>query len=521
MRLSTSSKYWPALLAGGLALGALALLWRVRDTPLAWGVFIRFDALSAFFMVALFGGSALALAARPNTFSPNWIRPAAAACVSMLAYSTTLTLAIACAYLALALLTLDWPALVLPAEDRQPSSARRVMQAVRRMIPAGPNLLAAACLLVGCGALALHGAARYDDRTAGAALDSFAFWFVLLAAGIPLLPVSKAENQASIQPIWCTVLGARFFQFAWLYPLARLYSLGPWNSGWSFAALLLGGALALWCACSALVQPHGVARNARIQSIYLALALAGLGLSNSAGMAAACYGILAYLVLCIGHGNLRSEIRDTQPDQAIPNSQFAILLPWSLSSALPLTAPFVAAWMVIGASVAGGVALLAGIAWLVALLHGLAVALWNNAVPASERRPLRVAGVVSIALGVGAPPIARLLILPVVAQLQGGLTPFGDLNIWPWVGVAASDSNHTQVTTLPSIAIALLMLVLAALVYVVARLLDLRRAEPPIEQPEMVPPVSTLLGYLRDEVPWLGGLLGANPGSQRQPGDGE
>ena len=45
MRLLTASaKHWPALLVSGLALGALALLWRVRDTPLALGAFARFDA---------------------------------------------------------------------------------------------------------------------------------------------------------------------------------------------------------------------------------------------------------------------------------------------------------------------------------------------------------------------------------------------------------------------------------------------------------------------------------------------
>ena len=536
MRLSIPpAKHWPALLAGGLALGALALLWRVRDTPLALGAFVRFDALSAFFLLALFGGSALELAARPTRFSPRWLRPATAAGALALAYSTTLTLAIACAYLALALLTLDWQALALPAADRQATPATRVMRALRRAVPVAPSLLSAGCLLLGCGALALRGAARYDDRTAGAALDSFAFWFVLLAAVIPLIPLSRAENQESSITNQL-VLGARFFHFAWLYPLARLYSLGPWNSGWSFATLLLGGALALWCAGEALVRPDVIVRNAKIQSIYLALALAGLGLSNSAGLAAACYGVLAYLVLYVGQGDwgagssrdeeLSYRASITPPGAAlVPHPASPNLLPWLLSSALPLTAPFVAAWMLIGASVAGGVALLAGVAWLVALLHGLTVALWNDATPAPARRPLRVAGAVSVVLGVGAPPIVRLLILPVVALLQGGLTPFGDLNIWPWVGVAASDSNHTQVATLPSIAIALLMLVLTALVYVVARLREIRRAEQPGEQPGEQPaaavPASTLLSYLRDEVPWLGGLLGANPRSQRHPGDGE
>jgi hypothetical protein len=557
------TKIWPALPAGGLALGALALLWRVRDTPLTLGVFARFDALSAFFLFALFGGITLALAARPTSLSPRWLRPMAAAGALALAYTTTLMLLIACAYLLLALLTFDWPTLAPPEQDRPTSPVRRAIRVLRRAVLAAPSLLASSCLLLGYAALALRGAARYDDRTAGAALDSFAFWFVLLAASIACAPLFQAttdhhpptetrgqetrdrrpetgdprqetrdrrtnrsrhsslvtRHSSPVTPSPRHPITLNLFRFAWIYPLARLYSLGPWNSGWSFATLLLGGALALWCACSALVQPDIVARNARMQSIYLALALASLGLSNSAGIAAACYGVLAYLVLVVGHRDWRLET-----SAAEPNSQFSILLPWLLSSAVPLTAPFVAAWMLIGASVAGGVALLAGLAWLVALLHGLTVALWNSGNGAElARRPLLVAGTASLVLGVGAPPIARLLILPVVTQLQGGLTPFGDLNIWPWVGVAASDSAHTQVTTLPSIAIALLMLVLTALVFVVARLREIGRteAEQPAEQPAAEVPASTLLRYLRAEVPWLGGLLGTNPRSQRQPGDGE
>src|SRR3954452_24400313 len=114
MRLLTLSKYWPALLTGGLALGALALLWRVGDVPLALSAFARLDALSAFFLFALFGGSTLALAARPNSFSPHWLRLVAALGALALAFSATPALVIACAYLALALLTLDWQALMRP-----------------------------------------------------------------------------------------------------------------------------------------------------------------------------------------------------------------------------------------------------------------------------------------------------------------------------------------------------------------------------------------------------------------------
>ena len=517
MRLSTAlAKHWPALLAGGLAISSLALLWRVRDTPLGLGTFARFDALSAFFLFALFGGITLALAARPARFSMRWLRPVAVAGALVLAFSTTLTLAIGGAYFALALLTFDWLAWATAEEGPPATLVERAVRVLRRAVLAAPTLLAASSLLLGCGALALRGAARYDDRAAGAALDSFAFWFVLLAASIvcaPLLRTTNDERRTTNNEIG-------LLRFAWLYPLARLYSLGPWNSGWSFATLLLGGALALWCACSALIRPDASTRNHRTQSSYLALALSGLGLSNSAGVAAACYAVLAYLVLWVGHSEWGTE-DPAHPPSAIPHPPSPIPPTWLLSSALPLTAPFVAVWMLIGASVAGGVALLAGVAWLAALIHGLAVALWDGTEPAQARRPLLVAGALSLALGAGAPPIARLLILPVVAQLQGGLTPFGDVNIWPWVGVAASDSAHTQVATLPSVAIALLMLVLTALVYVVVRLRELRRADQPAEPPEATAVASPLLSYLRDEVPWLGGLLGANSRSQRQPGDSE
>lgn len=523
------AKHWPALLSAVLALGALALLWRVRETPLALGWSIRIDALSAFFLLALLGGGALALAAQPARCSAGWPRSLLAASGLALAFGTTLTPAVACAYLLLALLSLDWQSSRAQPERIGAARFGRIVQALRRSALAAPGLLAAACLLIGYGALASRGATRYDQRTAGLALDSFAFWFVLLAALIPILPLSSAESLAprtENRPVVrsrLSALDSRLFDFAWLYPLARLYSLGPWNAGWSFATLLLGGGVALWCACSALAHPQPAARNARVQSISLALALSGLGLSTSAGLAGACFGILAYLVITIGYRDWGLEIGAYLPgDQtSIPHPPSPISLAWLLSSALPLTAPFVAAWMLIGAGVAGGVALLAGMAWLVALLQGLVLALWGDAAPVQARRQLLAAGAASLLLGIGAPLIVRTLIQPVVGQLQGGLTPFGDVNIWPWVGLATSDSAHTQVTTLPSIAIALLMLVLSALVYVVARLRQLRRAEGQGAAPDELGAPATRLSSLRDEVPWLGGLLGPDPRSQRQPGDGE
>jgi len=498
---------WRLICAAGAALGSVAVLWRVRDTPLEFGAYGRVDAVSAVFAVITLIGLALALAlAQPQ---PPFLRRAVgASALLLLIYSTTLTPAIACGYVLFALIA-HTPA--QPAAPRLPSFSRAALLAASRHVVAGaPWPLAAVCLLLGYGALAFHGALFYTDPGAGAALDSFVFWFVLLATMIPIIPF-----QAHDIPPTPNALKTQALTIAWCYPLVRLYSLGPWNLGWSFATLLLAGALAGWCAVSALTEPDRQVRATRLIGSYLGMALAGIGLGTSAGIAAACFCLLATLVLATSVFGDISEQHANFSDQSPSRS----LIAWLLAGVFPFTAPFVASWMLIGASVAAGVPLLAGGAWLVVLLNGLTVTLWGTPKPIQPRIALALAAL-SVGLGVGAPLIARVLIQPVVAQLQGGLTPYGDIAIWPWVGLATNDAAHIQVTTLPSIAIALLMLVLAALVYVVVRLRDTYAGVLPAPPGDHEVPLpseprlrDTLLRNLRDEVPWLGLLLG----SQAQP----
>ncbi|HEX9373120.1 MAG TPA: hypothetical protein VF897_19060 [Roseiflexaceae bacterium] len=554
-RLST---YWPGILAIGAAIGALALLWRVRDLPLELSTIWRVDGLSAFFIFATLAGVALALAGQPIRMSrPGW-RCATAILTLVLAFATSLTLAIAIGFLLVALLTLaPWPGAARTSRSRLGA----IGALLGRALLAAPGPLAAGCLLVGYGALALRGAPRYDDRTAGAAMDSFVFWFVLLAAVVaasPLLALATDDGrrttddltleQASgpvsgrvdatmslCHPVAPSPHLMDLLRIAWLYPVARLYSLGPWNSGWSFAALLLGGGAACWCAISALVTPEERRRSGRIVGGYLALALAALGLGTSSGLAAACYGVLAYPILVIGtqvqQGDKETRRQGDNGPASLPASRSPHLpispSVWLLSSAFPFTAPFVAAWMLTGAGVAGGVPLLSGAAWLIAALHGLALALWGAQAPTNTRR-LIVAASASVLLGVGAPLVVRGLIAPAVDQLQGGLTPYGDVNVWPWVGLATSDAAHTQVTTLPSIAVALLMVVLCALVYTAARLCALRRADPPAAAEDESARaaghpagVGATLRALRAEVSWLGALLGPDREREGRPSDGE
>lgn len=511
---------WPPIVSAGATLAALALLWRVRDAPLELGAVGRIDALGAFFALVSLGALTLNLAL--GGARPARARLTALATVALLlAYSTTVTLAIAGCYALVALLG-------LLAGGRMPRYPRpaRLADRLRRWATHTPGALAALCLLIGYGALALHGAARYTDRTAGAALDSFAFWFVLLAAALPLWNLgfvtwgrATAPSEPPSPKPQARAASYGLLQIAWLYPLARLYSLGPWNGGWSLATALLGGAAAGWCAVSALAQREPGARRGRVAASYFGLALAGIGLGSSAGLAAACYAIFASLLVAatIDPAQDQETTRpgDNPPAPALRDSRAA---GWLLSGALPFTTPFVAAWMLVGAGVAGGVGLLSGVAWLVALLGGLTTALSSEPDAGDTRRARLSLGALSLALGIGAPLVVRELIQPVAAQLQGGLTPYGELNIWPWVGLASADAAHTQVTTLPSIAIALLMLVLFALVYVATRLREHYGAPPAAPANESAAPeASALLDGLRDDVPWLGALLGrARPGEERR-----
>ncbi|MFN8501572.1 hypothetical protein [Kouleothrix sp.] len=238
-------------------------------------------------------------------------------------------------------------------------------------------------------------------------------------------------------------------------------------------------------------------------SALAAGALAGLGLGTNAGAAAACYAALCYLLLVAGLAP-PAWLGRAAP---LAPTELGTWLPWLFSSAFPFAAPFAAAWMLIGASMAGGAALLAGALWLAALLGGLVGALWGPPADAAGlHRPVALA---SALVGIGAPLVLRGPIEPVVAQLQGGLSLYGDVNVWPWVGLAAADAAHVPVATWPSIALALLMLVLCALVYTCARLGTSTPAVPSAPVAEAAPAGSgAALRTLRDDVPWLALVLG-------------
>ncbi|MGQ9547599.1 MAG: hypothetical protein ACUVSY_00650 [Roseiflexus sp.] len=453
-------------------LGALALLWVVRREPLTLPPLAYFDALGAFFALATWSGALLWLLLRkPSPTRRFWLT----ALLLTVAFLTSLTPLVIAAYALVGLLT------ALPS--------RRTV--VTRRAVAYP-LLAVAALAVGYGTLAMRGGLRYDTPLTGAALDSFVFWFVLLAAMLQVLPFDPLPTDTGDAREQLL----RLFAFAWLYPLTRLYTLSPWNEGWSFATLIVGGGTLLWLSSGALTGDTRRIRFERNQRRLLAMALTGIGLSSGAGLAAGCYAVLVYLLLTIVNDDTLTPLAHSSlPAPGILPSAPA----WLISGAIPLTAPFIATWMLVGAGAAGGVTVLAAIAWFTALIGALPVVIDP---PSVASRRLWIGGGISLALGVASPLVVRLLIQPIIEQLQGGLSVYGDVNVWTWMGLAMVNSARTGITALPTIGVAGLMLVLSALVYLLGRLLRTTLPATPVSADS--PSYDDVVRYLRRAVPWLG-----------------
>lgn len=304
---------------------------------------------------------------------------------------------------------------------------------------------------VGLTLIALRaGSWRYPSPDAGMGLHSLAFALVLFSAlggvGVWALPLIRRGAAGLATPL--PILGC-------LYALFRLFSLGPWNLGWMLAALLLGVAAAIWAARRALLAPNDARRWAGVY--LLALPICGAGMSSGAGVALGGLSLLALVPLRLSLG---------ASDPRRP------WLAWLVSGAMPLTAPFVAAWAGVAGAIAAGQTLLAGLLWAAALLVAIAILQAPGDGEQNGAQRLMAAAGLSLAIGVGAPGLVALLIEPAVAQLQAGLTPFGELALWPWAGLFALSAARQPVAALPSLALAALMLILAALVWVALRLME-------------------------------------------------
>jgi hypothetical protein len=341
-------------------------------------------------------------------------------------------------------------------------------------------LLAGALLTIGVALLWFGGGATWYAPETATAITSSSFLLILAACsiGVNSYPIARLPQPAdplrhALQPIW-------------LLPLLRTIEWGPWNNGWALAVLVLGGVTALWASSQAVWTNSQTRRVEHILGAWLGMAFACVGLLTTVGIASALWHVLAY-GFAVGL-LLRADRR----------------VWWA--GPLPPTTGFVAGWLAQGATAASGAFLLAGAFWLTTLFSGIAI--FRLRAETAKTRPISristiLVGLV-IALGVLAPVPLRWLIVPAIEPLQGGLTPFGLLDIWPWVGMAALDAGHRRVAVLPSIAVVVLLIVTAALVWLLARLFgwsDLRPSAD--EQPG--PQLPTLWEELRQQVWWSRG----------------
>lgn len=495
------------------------LQWLIREQPFVVGP-VRIDGLSLFFGFALLlGVSCAAFEAKTSPRRSPDVRIHINLKLLVLAFVIGVLL-VARSTLAIGLLCLFISLLAsLPLRLAPRNASRR--QLFQSAVTRAPLLLAGICVAIAYGALGLRGATFYDDPLAGAALDSFVFWFILLGTALPLVSANaetsrqrdrktrrQGDERTSLDPSSFIFhpLVPTLQRFAasplLLYPLVRLYTLGPWNSGWSLAAALLGGALALWAAWHFLMrlEIHFA------WTALLGLGLACFGLATSAGIASGCF--LVLVATMFAYGTTADDRRPRTDDDVallellllaeVPapqkSSAFRSFAPSLLRFSL-FAAPLMAIWMAIGAAIAGGVSALAGVAWLVGLLSALAMMLRSKWYMPTVRQ------VVGYALTLGAPFLLQWLVEPVVLQLQGGLTPYGDVLIWPWIGLAFVNSAQAQVAVLPSIAVVLLLIVLVAMVYLLARLRDEEATTPFAGGTN---DFGWLWRAVRDEVPWLG-----------------
>jgi hypothetical protein len=306
---------------------------------------------------------------------------------------------------------------------------------------------------------------RYNLEGAGLGLNSLAFALLLAATitGSGLWQLVSGSARIAIHPL---------LLIAWHYPLLRLFSMGPWNEGWSLAALLLGGSAALWAVWRATMNMQPLPW---LLLHYSGLALIGTGLASGLGVALALVSLACIVVLLIGVTDAPRPSADDRRQVMAAERHLALGLDQALlSPAIPFTLPFATLWLAISGAFAGGSSLLAALLWAGGLLQVLAVRALAG--QTSSRWRLWLAASLSLLLGVTAPGWMGWLLQPIIGQLQAGLTPYGDVGLWPWAGLFALDAARQPVATLPSFALALLMLVIGALVWVGLRLWHWRRA---------------------------------------------
>lgn len=294
-------------------------------------------------------------------------------------------------------------------------------------------------------------------------------------ATIPLLPaLIMAAFVGVVEGQW----KFRTLSPLWLLLLLRSLADGPWPLQWTLLVPLVGIATALWSVAGAFVE-DGPARVRRLSRAMLMLGFAASGFGTTLGVAAALWIILMYDLFLLWSDDSERGAR-----------------------VVPIMALLLAVWWAAAAAAGARSMLPAAAAWLVGIVGSVAVLLWPRS--ESEGR-FRVGGwdvmllLVVVAASVTGGVLTRFAAEPVAAQLGAGLSAFGLLDTWPWIGVAGLDPGHRRVATLPLVPLVVLLFVLAAAAWLTRRLWSQSAASSP-EQP-----ASIELADMARRVWWLPG----------------
>ena len=287
----------------------------------------------------------------------------------------------------------------------------------------------------------------------------------------------------------------------WLFPLLRSLETGPWPIAWTLLVPLLGTVAAVGAAIDLLRARDARRGMERLLAVVLGMALVCGGLNTTPGVAGAVWVVLAHGLLLVASRGGSGRIS--------PPACLLLL--------------FVAGWWTAAAATAAGAFLVAGLVWLAGMAGSVAPMVWpdSGALPETPQPPHAngvpgrgFAGAVSAALvlvllALFAPLLTEFLALPVADQLGAGLTPFGLLDIWPWIGMAALDAAHRRAALLPSVALTPLLLVTLAVTWLLLRLgtplvyLLTRRSPLPRASEESAVPAAAAIQSIRNRVWWV------------------
>lgn len=415
-------------LACGLAL--LPLVPQVAETPLFLGPrsLVRLDPLGLVGIVLLALG-----AARPGRSSLLTLRHSLAvilACLALLVPPALLQLALLCMVSLLLLDQLGWgwclALIVFGSATFAPAT-----------IPSLPALIVAA--FVGCCPSPPDPLLRWERGERRA-----------------LIPLSH-KGRGSLE--------ARVLQPLWLLLLVRSLADGAWPLQWTLLVPLIGIVTALWIMAGAFVE-DGRTGVQRIRATMLMLGFASIGFGSTLSVAAVLWIVLMSDLLLLWSDDVERGAR-----------------------VVPISVLLFAAWWAAAAAAGARSMLPAAAAWITGSAGSVAIVLW----PRSTRDGRFHADgwdvlliLLLVSAGVTSGALTRFAAEPVAAQLGAGLSAFGLIDTWAWIGVAGLDPGHHRVAMLPVVPLVMLLMVLVAAAWLTRRLWVRRSAAPSQAQPAAV-----------------------------------